>query len=468
MSTPIEWTLTSNEDWRSIQLPRQYTPLSLQGEGSGGEVWVCNDTLQNVQVAIKKFYGLDPAEPTFRFVTARKVCRELLTLRHLQRCPNIVKVVGAFGLSQKSPTTMYTVMEFMESDLAACIRCKGLQSMACIQYIMMQVLQGVKYMHECGIVHRDLKPANILVKEDCTAKIADFGLARHLHVDCDVCAMHKDLTQHVVTRPYRAPEVVLRLPYDAAIDNFAVGCILGEMLYSLPFTEEELRHKFDIALFYATDPWQQLRLMIGLVGAPSEEALADVPWQHTRQGLRNLQPDTTKFVEFFQRIEKQGFAVCSSLWDETDGQWHTAEEWVQCTRVAEELTRALLQFSPKQRCTAAQALRSPFVAGYVDIEEERATPPPLHFDASFESLSDAEVYDLLGKVVANNNPSAAVRRAGEGTSGGPMLLDAPTGDTAQSLSSFGMETSLEPVHVASQALSFEDLSFRPSMDVDPS
>ena len=57
-------------------------------------------------------------------------------------------------------------------------------------------------MHSAGIIHRDLKPSNIVVKEDCSLKILDFGLARNVG--------NFMMTPYVVTRYYRAPEVCFR------------------------------------------------------------------------------------------------------------------------------------------------------------------------------------------------------------------------------------------------------------------
>merc|ERR1712048_608970 len=92
-----------------------------------------------------------------------------------------------------------------------------------------QILRGLKFLHSAEIIHRDLKPANILVNKDCTLRIADFGLARGR------TNQEEDLTDYVVTRWYRAPELLL-LPqgYFEAIDLWSVGCIHFELLAREP------------------------------------------------------------------------------------------------------------------------------------------------------------------------------------------------------------------------------------------
>ena len=79
------------------------------------------------------------------------------------------------------------------------------------------------------MLHRDLKPGNLLVNKNCDLKICDFGLARAI----DPSEEKKDLglTEYVVTRWYRAPELLVEnQSYTTAIDVWAVGCIFAEML----------------------------------------------------------------------------------------------------------------------------------------------------------------------------------------------------------------------------------------------
>lgn len=71
------------------------------------------------------------------------------------------------------------------------------------QYFAYQMLRGLKHIHAANVLHRDLKPSNLLLNGNCDLKICDFGLARGIGIDHSV-----ELTEYVVTRWYRAPEIM--------------------------------------------------------------------------------------------------------------------------------------------------------------------------------------------------------------------------------------------------------------------
>ena len=69
-------------------------------------------------------------------------------------------------------------MDYAESDLKKIIKSSINLEMLHIQTIVYNLLCAIKYLHDSNVLHRDLKPANVLLNEDCTVKLCDYGLAR--------------------------------------------------------------------------------------------------------------------------------------------------------------------------------------------------------------------------------------------------------------------------------------------------
>ena len=122
-----------------------------------------------------------------------------------------------------------------------------------------QLFQGLAYLHKNNIFHRDIKPENLLVKGD-SIKIADFGLARETN-------SKPPYTEYVSTRwysciccmrnRYRAPEILLRSKrYNAAVDVWAAGCIMAELMSLVP-------------LFPGSDENDELIKICSILGTPS-------------------------------------------------------------------------------------------------------------------------------------------------------------------------------------------------------
>ena len=127
-----------------------------------------------------------------------------------------------------------------------------------------QLLNGLVYLHTCHIQHRDLKPANILINSEGVVKIGDLGLARLTYSPLQPLYSGDKV---VVTIWYRAPELLLGARhYTKAIDCWAVGCVMAELISLRPIfkgEEAKLDHKKNV-------PFQrdQLVKIFDVLGTP--------------------------------------------------------------------------------------------------------------------------------------------------------------------------------------------------------
>ena len=126
-------------------------------------------------------------------------------------------------------------MEYCEQDMAYLmdnVMSKNPEkeySIAQVKCLQKQLLRGIEYLHENFIIHRDLKLSNLLLNRRGVLKIADFGLARIFGSPPGA------MTPRVVTLWYRAPELLFGTnEYDTSIDLWSAGCIFGEFLNSKP------------------------------------------------------------------------------------------------------------------------------------------------------------------------------------------------------------------------------------------
>ena len=110
----------------------------------------------------------------------KRILREIALMNKL-RHPFVVELIEIlYPMDPEHFDTLYVVMEHAESDLKKIIKSNIHLEMEHVQTIIYNLLCACKYLHESNVLHRDLKPANVLINEDCTVKLCDFGLARSL------------------------------------------------------------------------------------------------------------------------------------------------------------------------------------------------------------------------------------------------------------------------------------------------
>merc|ERR1712032_127193 len=161
------------KSYDSWNVGSRYEIIKEIGIGSYGSVVQALDKTTNEKVAIKK------VDKVFDdLIDGKRILREIALLRHL-RHPTIVNIIEI--LPPKDPkrfNEVFLVMEYAQSDLKKLFKSPYHLEMSHINTLAYGILVGLKYIHTAGVLHRDLKPANVLINQDCTVKICDFGLAR--------------------------------------------------------------------------------------------------------------------------------------------------------------------------------------------------------------------------------------------------------------------------------------------------
>ena len=195
--------------------------------GSGGmaTVWRARDEVTGQDVALKRMHARVQDDPDLieRF---RREAQVVARLSH----PAVVRLLDE-GADDDGP---YIVFELVEgTNLKALIRSRGALSPELAASITSQVARGLELAHRSGVVHRDIKSHNVLVADDGTAKLTDFGIARLL--DGDQGGLTRTGTV-LGTSDYLAPEQARGLRVDGRTDVYSLGIVVYECLTGqLPF-----------------------------------------------------------------------------------------------------------------------------------------------------------------------------------------------------------------------------------------
>ena len=240
-----------------------YEMLGKLGEGTFGEVHKARHVKKGHLVALKKI--LMHNEKDGFPITALREIKLLKMLSH----ENVLKLeemaVEHRRGEGKKKACMYMVTPYMDHDLSGLLENPTVRiTEPQIKCYMLQLLEGVRYLHSMQILHRDMKAANLLINNKGILQIADFGLARPYdelppQPGKGGGEATREYTSLVVTRWYRPPELLLQLrKYTTAIDMWGVGCVFGEMFKKKPI----MSGKSDL---------NQLTLIFELVGSPTEQ-----------------------------------------------------------------------------------------------------------------------------------------------------------------------------------------------------
>lgn len=194
----------------------RYHVLSILGRGATSTVYLARDRLLNRMVALKDFNIALSSTADERIRFEAHLGQEL---RH----PNIVQVLGFERLDASDGYAI--VLEHV--DGASCrdrLESGWYKDPTRAIETVTAVARALAYAHGCGIIHRDVKPSNVLVSNDGTAKLADFGIAKCLDLELGLTG-----SAPVGTTNYLAPEILAGAPATAKSDIYSLGVLAKEL-----------------------------------------------------------------------------------------------------------------------------------------------------------------------------------------------------------------------------------------------
>ncbi|KAK1384677.1 Cyclin-dependent kinase [Heracleum sosnowskyi] len=302
---------------RSVNMPQacrsvnEFERLKKLGEGTYGVVYKARNKKTGEIVALKKV-KMDNHTEGFPLTSLR----EINILRSSDH-PSIIDLKEV--VEGSSSDCVFLVMEYMDSDLGEVMRRRKNQPFCQseVKCLMLQLLKGVKYLHDNWVLHRDLKTSNLLLNRRGELKICDLGMARQYGSPA------KPYTQLVVTLWYRAPELLLGAKqYSTEVDMWSVGCIMAELLLNQP-------------LFNGDNEIKQIDKIFRMLGTPNETS-----WP----GFSELPEAKARFVKQPDNLLRKKFPAASFTGA------------APLSNAGFDLLNKLLTCDPAKRITADEAL----------------------------------------------------------------------------------------------------------------
>ena len=329
-------TSASQQQHRAIDMLKgcrsvdEYEKLNKINEGTYGVVYRARDKKTGEVVALKQV-KMEKEKDGFPMTSLREI-NVLLSLHHSSVVD--VKEVVVGNMLDK----IFMVMEYMEHDLKCFMKSmKQPFSQSEVKCLMLQLFDGIKYLHDNWVLHRDLKTSNLLLNNRGELKICDYGLARQYGEPL------KEYTLEVVTLWYRAPELLLGArKYSTPIDMWSLGCIMAEFLAKEP-------------LFPGKSVIDEIDKIFKTLGTPNEK----------------IWPDFVKLPGVRRSFTKQPFNRLREKFPATAfaGRPTLSEKGF-------DLLNRLLTYDPSKRITADEALNHEWF-------QEVPLPKPKEFMPTF-------------------------------------------------------------------------------------
>ncbi|GAA39797.2 serine/threonine-protein kinase PRP4 [Clonorchis sinensis] len=252
------------------------------------------------------------------------------------------------------------VFELMSMNLREVLKKYGRNiglHIAAVRSYTQQILLALKLMRKCGILHADIKPDNILVNENkILLKLSDFGSASTIQ--------DNEITPYLVSRFYRAPEIILGVPYDYNVDLWSAAVTLFEL------------HTGHI-LFPGKTNNEMLRLMMEVRGR--------VPNRVIRRGMFRAQHFDEQCNFLYHEIDKvtqrekvtviRNLQPTRDLMTELSADTKMSEPILRKVTQFKDLLEKMLVLDPARRLPLNEALQHPFITERMSVESAASVQP---------------------------------------------------------------------------------------------
>ena len=309
----------------------RYEVIQPLGKGSFGEIFKVYDHKKKEYSALKIIRN----EPKLK----QQVAVEVKVLKNLRDsdskdCYNVIHMKNYFSFRKHLCITFellsINLYEFIKSN-----HYHGL-SLPLIRRFTIQIIQCLKLLKKLHIIHCDLKPENILLKQSnkSSIKVIDFGSS---------CYEETKLYTYIQSRFYRAPEIILGVPYSSAIDTWSLGCILVELYTGHP-------------LFPGQNECQQLQYIMEVKGVPPLDLL-----QRASRAKYFFEPSGQPKLPSRGRKRNPGSKSLLSVLKDAD-------------KMFIDFVEKCLEWDPKLRLTPENAMRHPWIQEGVPRIHDAFTP----------------------------------------------------------------------------------------------
>ena len=246
-----EWLLSGIEEDGGRSNKNNYYVIDLLGQGISGrvyEVYLNNDSKNKFAMKIIKNKKIYTNQSLIELKMVSSLNKNCFLKNHQHNC-HIIKLHDYFYYQMH----LCLVFELLNENLYQSLQHNHLQgiSLNSINFIIKQLLEAIEQVHSLGIIHCDIKPENVLVKikldkekSDINIKLTDFGSA---------CLKNMIIYSQVQSLFYRAPEVILGIPYTQAIDIWSIGLVTVELFLGKP-------------LLPGYSEYDQLKKIINIIG----------------------------------------------------------------------------------------------------------------------------------------------------------------------------------------------------------